>query len=478
MSPSFTGKGLIGYAFGPLKKRDLAIDYVEVESGHDTFQVSRKITRFYYILSGSGYFTIGDRQYPVSSGVLVEVPPKVEYSYSGKMRLILFQQGRWLPDNDVQIKWNPDVVEGAFPCSADAGIFFSRLGRLRIFGKSPIKAYLRLNRVLWNNLPASFSTLAPIRSYGNFLHTLVRMQGVRGQAFATYFLRNRPQLELIRRLVARRTETDAVRIAVLGCSIGVEVYSVAWAIRSAKSNLKLILHGVDISRDAVEMGKRGVYSLVGSQWTNTDLFERMTEGEIEEFFDRVDDEAMVKSRIKDGIKWQVCDVGDPQILDTLEQQDIVVANNFLCHMEPPMAERCLRNIARLVKPKGYLFVSGIDLDVRTRVADDLGWLPVEELLGDIHEGDPSITSLWPLSYVGLEPLNKNRQDWRRRYAAAFQLMPHNETEQGLNQFGIVGENERDDTVARVVSAATARASVSTRSSDPRSGAIAQAASAG
>jgi hypothetical protein len=124
-----------------------------------------------------------------------------------------------------------------------------------------------------------------------------------------------------------------------------------------------------------------------------------------------------------------------------------------------MAERCLRNIARLVRPKGYLFVSGIDLNVRTRVADNLGWLPVEELLEDIHEGDPCMKTLWPL---GLEPLNKSRQDWWRRYAAAFQLIPRDEAEQGLKQLGIVAENELDD---RVVSAATRRASVSTHASD-------------
>jgi mannose-6-phosphate isomerase-like protein (cupin superfamily) len=76
-SPSFTGKGLVGYAFGPLKQKDLVVDYVEVERGHDTFMISNNITRTYYIISGSGYFTINDHQYPVSSGMLVEVLPKV-----------------------------------------------------------------------------------------------------------------------------------------------------------------------------------------------------------------------------------------------------------------------------------------------------------------------------------------------------------------------------------------------------------------
>ena len=66
-----------------------------------------------------------------------------------------------------------------------------------------------------------------------------------------------------------------------------------------------------------------------------------------------------------------------------------MASNFLCHMPPTMAEECLRNIARLVRPGGYLFVSGIDLDVRTRVAQDLGWSPLQELLEEIPTETPS-----------------------------------------------------------------------------------------
>ncbi len=60
---------------------------------------------------------------------------------------------------------------------------------------------------------------------------------------------------------------------------------------------------------------------------------------------------------------------------------MVVASNFLCHMAPADAEQYLGNITRLVSPGGYLFVSGVDLDVRTKVAFDLGWEPVRELMG-------------------------------------------------------------------------------------------------
>jgi SAM-dependent methyltransferase len=180
---------------------------------------------------------------------------------------------------------------------------------------------------------------------------------------------------------------------------------------------------VDISKRAVEFGECGRYSLLASQLTDTDVFERMNETEMMDLFDREGDAVTVKSWIKEAIKWQVGDVAELETIDALGPQDIVTANNFLCHMPPVMAERCLRNIARLVRPNGYLFVSGIDLDVRTKVADDLGWRPVQELLEEIHEGDLCMKTYWPWHYAGLEPLNKKRRDWKRRYAAVFQVLP-------------------------------------------------------
>jgi chemotaxis methyl-accepting protein methylase len=360
--------------------------------------------------------------------MLVEVPPKVEYSYSGKMKLIAISKPRWFMGNDTHTKWNPDVVQEVFPRVEDDSSLLTRLLGMRIFGKSPTNAFLRLNRRLWRNLPTSLNTLGPIRSYFDFVHTLARMQSVRGQAHSTYFLRNRPQLELIQRLAAREAKTGALRVAVLGCSTGAEAYSIAWAIRSAQPELKLVLQAVDISRSAVAVGKRGAYS-TQKDIVETDIFERMTETEINELFDRDGDVFKVKSRINEGIQWRVGDVAESGIVDALGSQDIVVANNFLCHMKPRMAVSCLRNIARLVRSHGYLIVSGIDLDIRAKVADELGWRPVDELLEEIHEGDPVMPTFWPWHYAGLEPLNKKRQDWERRYAAAFQLVSFDENAQ-------------------------------------------------
>lgn len=423
-SVSFTGKGLLGYSFGPLNQKNLDIYYVEVEKGHDVFMVSKKITRAYYVLSGGGYFTIDNQRYPVSAGVLVEIPPKVEYCYSGKMILLAISIPRWSSGNDTFTKWNPDVLGFDSPCAADAPSWWTRIVRTRVLGKSPVSAYLRVNQWLWSKLPKSMLSFGPIPAYGEALHKLACILGPREQAFSTFFLRNRPELEAIRRLVDGKGVGDTLAVTVLGCSTGAEAYSIAWRIRSARPDLRLIINAMDISKQAVEFAQQGVYSLTKSELSSTAIFERMTPAEMLELFDKEGDAMVVKPWIREGTRWSVGDAGDSEILDLLGPQDIVVASNFLCHMDNSEADRCLRNIARLVRPNGYLFVSGIETDVRTRVASDLGWKPLDGLLEEIHEGEPFMRSLWPCHYAGLEPLNKRRADWKIRYATGFQVPSH------------------------------------------------------
>ena len=422
-APSFDGKGLFGYSFGPLQKKDVDVYYVVVDGGHDTFMVSRKITRIYYVLEGNGYFTIDGRRHDVSAGVLVEVPPKVEYSYSGHMKLVVFASPAWSARNDTHTRWNWDAIGEDFSAPLPNASRWNRLLGLRVFGRSPIGAFLRGNRLAWSILPASMTSLAPLRRYGEFSARVARAHDRRGQAFSTYFMRNRPALELMRRLVERRTRQDALRVAVLGCSTGPEAYSVAWGVRTAQPDVKLVLHAMDISPDAVEIARRGSYSVNDPELMELNILERMTSAEIEDMFDRDGDVVSIKPWLREGIEWRVGDAGKVRARDLLGPQDIVVASNFLCHMAPTAAEQCLRNIARLVRPGGYLFVSGIDLDVRTKVAADLGWRPVQELLEDIHEGDACMKAYWPWHYAGLEPLNKKRSDWKLRYAVAFRAPP-------------------------------------------------------
>lgn len=109
-SPSFILEGLAGYEFHPLKDEDFAVHLLDVTKGHDTFMISKALTRIYYIIEGTGAFTIARQRYDVAPGQVVEVPPGVEYSYSGSMKILLVSHPRWFPGNELMTRDNPDVV--------------------------------------------------------------------------------------------------------------------------------------------------------------------------------------------------------------------------------------------------------------------------------------------------------------------------------------------------------------------------------
>jgi SAM-dependent methyltransferase len=298
----------------------------------------------------------------------------------------------------------------------------AKTASLQVLGKSPADFYLRLNKRIWQRLPSRVRNSYPVRCYGAWLHTLVRLRASRQQKFGTLLLRNRPALELMCRLAQQKAHGSTLRIAVLGCSIGAEVYSILWAIHSARPDLKVVLCAVDISKEILNFAEKGVYAPNTSELVRVPIFERLTAHEKREMFDWEGDRAKVKSWLREGIAWRLGDAADPELIGSLGPQDMVVASNFLCHMAPVDAEKCLRNIKRLVSPGGYLFVSGVDLDVRTKVALDLRWEPVAELMAEIHDGDPSLRADWPWQWWGLEPLNRRRRDWQTRYAAAFRIV--------------------------------------------------------
>lgn len=288
-------------------------------------------------------------------------------------------------------------------------------GLRRCFGRP----FLYVNERLWNRLPSSLKERCPISTYGAFLHSLVKLRSSRTQFHGTFFLRNRPQLEMIRTLVTQRPENSTVRILVLACSNGAEVYSILWMIRSIRPDLRLVVTASDISPAIIDVAKGAVYSPDANQLVHSPIFERLSNAEIRGIFDKEGEGFKVKAWIRDGVDWQVGDANDPDLANHLGRQDFVVANNFLCHMRPEEAERCLRNIAHLVAENGCLVVSGMEIDIRTRVALEHGWIPLADRLEEIHNGDPSIRRDWPWRYWGLEPFNKRRNDCILRYASIF-----------------------------------------------------------
>lgn len=315
---------------------------------------------------------------------------------------------------------------------------------LELTHKLLMNAYMLVLARVWIRLPAPLHCSAWAAGLGDHIHSVVRRFAERKQNHSTFFFRNRPELELIGRLAERKPQGSELRIAVVGCSKGAEVYSIVWSIRSQRRDLRLTVNAVDIAQDVVEFAKEGSYSLDSpDQLEGTDgshsatheqtlwhthrdqfrnsIFERVSEKEMQAMFEIDGRTAKIQPWLKQGVNWWCGDAGDPELKSLIGRHDIVVANRFLCHMHRFPAERILLNLESLVIPGGHIFVSGVDVDVRAKAAMDRKWVPVQELMKEIHDGDPSIREGWPLQYWSKEPFRPEREDAMFRYASAFQI---------------------------------------------------------
>src|SRR5215475_11988918 len=74
---------------------------------------------------------------------------------------------------------------------------------LHLLQKLLVTRYLWVTSRIWKRLPVSLRSLPVFVSYGTHLHSLILRFADRRQNHSTFFLRNRAELELMRRLAAR-----------------------------------------------------------------------------------------------------------------------------------------------------------------------------------------------------------------------------------------------------------------------------------
>ena len=178
----------------------------------------------------------------------------------------------------------------------------------------------------------------------------------------------------------------------------------------------------DISEEVLRVAENGVYGPQSSEFVDASVFERLTEREERELFDWEGDQAQVKPWLREGITWRVGRCFRPGA----RRRPRPSGHRGREQLPVPHGRAERGALSTELRAAGgsrrHLFVAGVDLDLRTRVAVELGWKPVEELTAEIHEGDPSVRGdWWPWEWWALEPLDRKRPDWQTRYASVFQI---------------------------------------------------------
>ena len=120
---------------------------------------------------------------------------------------------------------------------------------------------------------SSITTTRPMCQYGVFfLHSLVKLRSARMQRHGTFF--QKPSGTGIDScpVKSKSCKDSTLRVSVLACSNGAEVYSILWTIRSARPDLRVIVHAVDLSTEVLEIGKNGLYSPNPSDLVDSPIF--------------------------------------------------------------------------------------------------------------------------------------------------------------------------------------------------------------
>jgi SAM-dependent methyltransferase len=271
----------------------------------------------------------------------------------------------------------------------------------------------RAIEIFWNGLPQRVRSWESTQRLGRLIHRRARRVQPRGGGCFTRFFRNLPQLEFVRDLVLERPPEVPVKIVSLGCSTGADLYSILWLIRTVRPAQAVQALGIDSAEECIDAASRGVYPCRVIEVA------RISEVSHQGLFTRVGKTLVVQDWVKDAVAWAVGDACSPDLAARFGRYDVVLANNFLVQMTPERAESCLKNLTRLVAPGGYLVASGVDLDVRSRTLEALGFVPVTARCEEVYAAE-DVHAAWPLRCWGLEPIDRTRPDWPGRYATIFQ----------------------------------------------------------
>ena len=256
--------------------------------------------------------------------------------------------------------------------------------------------------------------------WGKFRHRVSLLIDERTNSQFTGFLRLPTQFEALSHYVsAMRSDGSGssrpLAIGVIGCSNGAEAFTTASVLLQRQPGLAFQVRGYDIEPAIVAKARTATYA--AEEIFNNKI---ITSEFVDFTFDRVGQQYVVKPHISRCACFEVADALGAELSSRVGLCDIVFAQNFLFHLKRDRARRALDNIARLLRPGALLFADGVDLDLRTKFVRKRGFVPLDFQIGKIHDEARRARAVgWPTSYWGLEPLQRDRRDWKARYATIF-----------------------------------------------------------
>lgn len=171
----------------------------------------------------------------------------------------------------------------------------------------------------------------------------------------TSFFRNRPQFDLLERLVLpelinhKQTSGQSdLRIWSAGCSTGEEPYSIAISVLEqlpTRPPWDVRIYASDLSLSALERAAGGTYP--------ESKLQDMDRGRHRRFFESCPDGYRIREAVR---RMVIYDFHNLKHENGLGELDIIFCRNVLIYFDPDEQKKVVNKLARALRPGGYLFL--------------------------------------------------------------------------------------------------------------------------
>jgi chemotaxis methyl-accepting protein methylase len=164
---------------------------------------------------------------------------------------------------------------------------------------------------------------------------------------------------LLREIALHKRKTSApLKVAVIGCAAGEEVFSLAMAFHHQGQLGNLSLRAIDHDKAMIVAAARGRFCFDDYEG-RIDFFDAISV-ECRSYFLSVPgqpDYFLIDPRIKRAITFQCADALQSDFAGKFPLQDMIIINNVLVHMKEEDKTRVIENLAKSVVPGGKIIVN-------------------------------------------------------------------------------------------------------------------------
>lgn len=267
-----------------------------------------------------------------------------------------------------------------------------------------------------------------------------------GSAGYTSFYRSPGQLDALVGPVLDRVlgrGVGAPTLLVFACSNGAEAYTLASELLFRRPGLDFTIRASDPQRTALQKAVSARYSL---SEIAPDL--PVPQEFLSRTFCRDGEEYVVRPAVRERVRFEQADLLDPELPSRYDSADLVFAQNVLCHMSAPLARRAFDNITRLLKPGSFVFLDGMDLDLRVQLTRQWGLEPLDyKVRATYGHSRAHAPKRWWKYYYGSEPYFPLARDKLARYGTIFLVPTAGSSARGRETSRSMTTGVRDDMVS-------------------------------